>query len=336
MNPFDIKVLTNESHTQKSISSKIAAGVEKDLRSWNSNLIRLGNPLKPLKNPSLTKGIQQYIFDWLLIFCSFLISLNEPIFLLIGLIITGACQRALSNLIHDASHWNLTRNKNINDFISNLLAGLPMISPIKNYRVFHFLHHKYLSDPFLDPDSKTHTRYKYDDMKPPCKYWYQNILYLIFNFEAWKDSNLGSYSELNTLQKTCVITWWVLMFLFITLFSNKLSIYFLIYWQLSRATTYHVIRIIAEFLDHSGLPIGSIIENTRLIKSHSYLLKKIIHPHNDHMHALHHLDPSLPNYNLEKAYFLTKDTFEPYKNIKHNDSYITGKHAALKDLAISI
>lgn len=313
----------------------ILTNLKIELKSWKQELIHqnLWSPLLKLHKPKFILGTTLFLLNWAIILLLFFIGMAYPILLPICFLITGTRQRGLSNLIHDSSHWNLSRNKRLNDFITDLIAGIPMVSPVKIYRISHALHHRYLGHPIFDPDSKTHQRYEYNDQDPPHKYWMDNIFHLIFNFECWKDSAVGFWFEISYKQKFQCTIWWVF---FIAVFYFSISfekgIMFFCFWQLSRATGYHLIRTVAEFLDHSGLPVGSISQNTRIIQTSSWVLKKLIHPHNDNFHSLHHFSPSIPNYNLSKAHILIKGKSNYYNKIKINTGYFIGSKAAIKDL----
>lgn len=313
----------------------IPSSLRNEIKRWKHELIRqnLWIPLLGLHKPNFIFGTSLFFLNWAIILFLYVLGIAYPILLPFCFLIAGTRQRGLSNLIHDSSHWNLSRNKCLNDFITDLFAGVPMVSPVKNYRISHALHHRYLGHPIFDPDSKTHQRYEYNDQDPPYNRWMDNVLHLIFNFESWKDSSIGFWFQISSKQKIMCIIWWVF---FIAIFYLSTSLengfMFFCFWQLSRATGYHLIRTIAEFLDHSGLPVGSISQNTRIIKTSSWILKKLIHPHNDNFHALHHFLPSIPNYYLPKAHALIKGKSNYYNKIKINNGYFIGSKAAIKDL----
>lgn len=315
----------------------ITAGIKADIESWNKELKQndIQKNISILRKPNIASGIFQFLVDWTIIFASFYIFIEVPLILPLCLLIVGSRQRALSNLIHDSSHWNLSRNKILNDILADLLGGLAMISPVKNYRKSHFLHHRHLGHPIFDPDISMHKRYGYCDTNPPYNRWYKNILYLIFNYQSWKDSNIGSFAEMKLSQKVLCLIWWISFFVLLSYFcSLNLSVVFLTFWQLARASTYHIIRTVAEFLDHSGLPVGSVTVSSRMIKAPNFILKKLFHPHNDNFHALHHFDPSIPQYNLAQAHSYIEHT-NNFSKVKKNDSYFLGTEAAIKDLVVA-
>lgn len=313
---------------------RITFGVKQDLELWRKDIqsLNLNSQLIKLRELTFSHGASLFIFDWAIILLGYYISIKYSILIPFILLIVGSRQRGLSNLIHDSSHWNLSKNKKINDLFADLFGGLPLISPIKSYRTSHLLHHRHLGHSQLDPDSRMHQRYNYNDLNPVHTKWYQNVGYLIFNLESWKDSNIGSWAEITKIQKIKSLTWWLTLLIISSfLFSIYSTILFICFWQLSRATGYHIVRTFAEFLDHSGLPVGSIAQNSRIVTSPNWFLKNLFHPHNDNFHALHHFDPTLPNYNLEQAHMLIKHKSPTYNELKKNSGYFNGKNAAVKD-----
>jgi fatty acid desaturase len=63
-------------------------------------------------------------------------------------------QRAMSEWIHEAAHYSLTRSRRWNDVLGNLLAGIWFALPVDVYRASHTAHHRaaeYFTD--ADPES---------------------------------------------------------------------------------------------------------------------------------------------------------------------------------------
>jgi fatty acid desaturase len=63
-------------------------------------------------------------------------------------------QRAMSEWIHEAAHYSLTRSRRWNDALGNLLAGIWFALPVDVYRASHTAHHRaaeYFTD--ADPES---------------------------------------------------------------------------------------------------------------------------------------------------------------------------------------
>lgn len=65
--------------------------------------------------------------------------LTLPVALIIGYVV------AYINLFfHEAAHYNIAASRPWNDFLANLFVGILMGQDIRQYRVIHFQHHRYL------------------------------------------------------------------------------------------------------------------------------------------------------------------------------------------------
>jgi fatty acid desaturase len=62
-------------------------------------------------------------------------------------ILIGCLQNALVLWTHEASHYNLSRNKELNDWLSDLFLSGPTGVTVGQYRWQHVRHHRYLGDP---------------------------------------------------------------------------------------------------------------------------------------------------------------------------------------------
>ena len=90
---------------------------------------------------------------WSQIVLGFIIFAIWPslITFLISSLIIGTRQFALVILMHDGAHNLISKNKKINDFISQWLCAFPMMTETDTYRTYHLKHHKH-TETDLDPD----------------------------------------------------------------------------------------------------------------------------------------------------------------------------------------
>ncbi len=314
-----------------------ASQIRLDLIRFHQALgaLHLQPRLNLLKRPGAFRSIVAFLADWAWIALS-TVCVNKAGMVLVPLacLVIGSRQRALSNLIHDASHGNLFKSRRANDWATNCLAGYPLLETVRRYRESHHAHHHSLGDMGLDPDARSHLRYGYsgyDEAKAtPGQTALGIYFHLLLNRAAWRDSVLGSVQSLTLQEKLQTTLFWIALVSVMALAFGKngpgTSATFVILWWASRATTYHAIRILAEFLDHTGLRPGSIFGFTRNLP-HGTLIAWFLHPHEDTYHLLHHLIPNLPHHALPKAHTLCVKE-ERYRNAHHCDSYIWGGHSA--------
>jgi fatty acid desaturase len=72
----------------------------------------------------------------------------------VAAVVIGARQHALNNLVHEASHFSVSRNKTLNDWLSDVFFATPHFISTNAYRVKHTLHHSGLGDPHKDTEAK--------------------------------------------------------------------------------------------------------------------------------------------------------------------------------------
>ncbi|MEZ4816115.1 MAG: fatty acid desaturase family protein [Bdellovibrionota bacterium] len=289
------------------------------------------NKLKKLTKQNNLKSYLAFLLDWSIIFLSVAIVYNNIFLTPIALILIGSRQRALSNLVHDASHGNLFSNRKLNNFVPNILAAYPMLDSVETYRKSHLKHHRHLGSLELDPDTKSHFRYGYNDTNPKNDPAWKIYKKLILNKQSWKDSFTGNFFSLSPSTKTLVILYNTFAIVLISIgISFKFTTLLISLWIISRMTTYHAIRVFAEFLDHAGLKVGTILGFTRNLP-HTGFLAAILHPHQDTYHLVHHIFPKVPHYNLHETH---KDLFNSknYSQAHHCDAYFKGQHSAMSCL----
>lgn len=288
----------------------------------------LRESLRRLTTPNQLKSSLSIAIDWAIIFLGYFLIFKSYFLLPIGILLIGSRQRAISNLSHDASHVNLFKKKSINDFISNIFCALPMFETVEAYRKSHNQHHQHLGDLVKDPDSSAHLGYGYNDSDPWKGNPVLNFFRLLINRKALKASFLGSLVSLSKIEKFVLLTFWISILLLGSVFTTfEISLISVLCWFLAKLTTYHMIRIFAEFLDHSGLENKDVISFTRNLP-HTGVLRLIFHPNCDTYHIVHHLYPKIPHYNLAQADKILSARLD-YMIAHHCDSYFFGNHSAV-------
>lgn len=63
-------------------------------------------------------------------------------------------QLALNNMVHEASHYLLSRDKDLNDWISDIFFAAPHLISTQGYRIKHLPHHSHLGHPPEDVEFK--------------------------------------------------------------------------------------------------------------------------------------------------------------------------------------
>ncbi len=266
--------------------------------------------------------------DWSLIIFACFLATKGWVALICSLVIIGSRQRALSNLVHDSSHRNLFVTPKLNDVIGNFFAAFAMFDTVAAYRKSHLMHHRFLGDTSIDPDAISHGRYGYDDQDPVKEKASKTYASLLLNERAFLDSVSGNLRALSLKERMSMAMWWGTVTVGSTLFFGGANTFlFILMWVVSRGTSYHVIRIFAEFLDHTGLDARSTIKFTRNLP-HQNVWAFLLHPHQDTYHLAHHIFMGVPHYKLREIDALLMKT-KIYREAHHCDSYFIGNHSAV-------
>ena len=100
--------------------------------------------LRALGRRSLFPWLADAAMDWLTIAAALAAISLWPHFytVLAGILVIGNRQHALTVLGHDGTHYTLSRNAALNDFLTNLLCFWPLGLTVSGYRALHYAHHK--------------------------------------------------------------------------------------------------------------------------------------------------------------------------------------------------
>src|SRR5471032_1023235 len=82
--------------------------------------------------------------DWIVIGAALAGVTVWPYLLVVlaAVLIVGNRQHALAILGHDGTHYTLSRNAPLNDFLTNFLCFWPLGLTVSGYRALHYAHHK--------------------------------------------------------------------------------------------------------------------------------------------------------------------------------------------------
>ena len=225
-------------------------------------------------------------------------------------VVQARALRGLENLTHDASHWNWSRRKRLNDFLANLLAAWATFSTVGRYRVAHMRHHHEFGTEH-DPDMR---RYRQLDIaglrRGRATAYIGGVVVRLGTYMAgwWQAIGTDPYALLSG----CL--WHTTFLLGLSIFVPPSAL--LIGWVLGFGIPFFVVlpplRFIAEAGKHDYEGTDSVFDAT--ISNLGWVHRWVLHPHGDGYHLLHHLHPCVPVYRLSS---LHRDL------MAENDSYAT-------------
>jgi fatty acid desaturase len=265
------------------------------------------------------RSLLDIIADWALIFLSASATyrIGWPL-VPFALVVIGNRQRALGNLLHEASHGNLSKRRQINDLLAHLLLAPPLLNSLRIYRELHTRHHAWLGDPLRDPDFLQPGTLEGDR-------WFHAFIRCLVTSAIFRGALIGHLADKNTSvrQQLGILTWWIVASAALAIINPHFAVVFVALWFSSRITVFHGITTFREMTDHYGLTSGGIFSFTREIPDHG-LLSILLHPHHNGYHLTHHLFPSVPYHQLPRLHARLMETDEYRANAYVCPAYLGG------------
>jgi len=216
----------------------------------------------------------------------------NPVTWPLALLIIGNRQHALAILGHDGTHFTLSHDRRLNDYLTNLLAFWPLGLTVSGYRTLHFKHHKHTGtedDPELG-HKRTRTPQWDLPAKPSriLKYAAFDIVggsfpdYLII-LKYSKPDKASEYRPLLCCHAVAI-----------TLFAASGLWGCGLLWYAGLATTFMMSFRLRLWLEHQGTP-----ETHRVYLN--FWQAALLAPHNAWHHWEHHKYPTVPYHRLPQA-----------------------------------
>ena len=261
------------------------------------------------------KGFISIITNYLiLIFLGYVVAIltvSETNYIYIGypilLILLSSCYLGFENLIHEASHYNLFRDRKLNNVV-DWLFGFGVFISIHEFRQKHVRHHLFLGNLEKDPEMRYFqqlelNRYSNNIWKFICRPFsgYMTYHYLVNPFF------LFWYSPHKQKQK--VLYWSILLTLM--LIGLKWVVVVLVY-ILPFFFMRPIMKYYGEVFKYAGQDFNNKGDNV-----HNYmsgLSNLLLYPFMSGYHAIHYRDSRIPWYRREVVYvhfFLQEKSITP-------------------------
>ena len=296
-----------------------------DIALLRQSLRHAGSPHLPLLTLQLWRPVRDVAVDLATIVAVLSMALLEPWTSPLVLLILGNRQRALGNILHDAAHRNLTRDRQVNDLVARALIAPLLFLSLSHYRDLHFRHHFDLGAQGTDPDLIP---------IPPekARSWTIAVAANTLSVRAVLGSTFGHLLDraVPRAERLYIVAWWAILVVAVVAMTGAGPVVaMLTLWLAARATFFHLITTFREMCDHHGLAPGGVFSFTRDITS-SGAWSLLIHPRNNAYHLTHHLLPAVPYYRLPEAQRLFTKLPEYQRRAQVCPTYIAGPARAVQ------
>ncbi|MEA3075690.1 MAG: hypothetical protein QOF60_598 [Actinomycetota bacterium] len=204
--------------------------------------------------------------------------------------------RGLEALCHEASHKNWSRGR-LNDILGNILAAIPVGTTVAHYRESHDRHHKYFGTS-EDPDRMRYIELGIDELDRTRKAKF------VLKVAAKLPSYIaGWFHSIGTSPLTGVATaiWHAAMFAAARgIAGTHVASTIWKLWLLALFVVLPVLRFLGEAAEHRYTEAHNEFDAT--ISNLGFLHRRLVHPHNDGVHGVHHRFPNIPFHQLMRMH----------------------------------
>ncbi len=242
------------------------------------------------------------------------------------------------NLVHQASHDLLFKNRTANAWVGRIVAAFPLLTSIKAYTCAHCRHHANLGKASGDPDKTDPKRVRYSelDLVNPGDDKARFVkLHILRPLLLWHmPSNVrGSISWADTppSERRDRNWFWALALSIIILADlftgTDLILWLVLFWVVPYVTTFQHIRYLGEMAEHAGL----LVTDNPWMGSRSwtswYPIEWLLTPHTDHLHLVHHLFAKIPHYRVRQAHRILLQQVPEYAAAHHCSGFFRPRGA---------
>jgi fatty acid desaturase len=218
---------------------------------------------------------------------------------LLSAVVIGRQLRALECLVHEASHFNWSRNhRRVNDILASLLAGLPTGAKVETYRASHLLHHGRFGTA-EDPDLARYRQLNAEGVRrTSVRTFAWDILIRLPRYQlGWVQSMKTSPLVYAAPFVWCAAIITVPAFF---AFGAQGAVVGSAIWLAAYLLSLPVIRFVGEASEHVYSTTRTVFDAT--ISNLGFLQRHLIHPLNDGYHTVHHMWPGVPHHQLRRLH----------------------------------
>ncbi|PCK22949.1 fatty acid desaturase [Bacillus pumilus] len=296
--------------------------------------------LKPFYQSNNYRGILGILYDYAMIALAIVLSEFHMAFYILTVLIIGSRQRALATILHDASHVCLAKSKKLNRLLGTYFSGYLIGQEFHIYQDSHVKgHHMHLGNPNKDPDYQYHLEVGLYQLRDHQHFFYQYVLRPLFLLNIFSYAvyifkhRMLQFTKYPKQYAKMIVMWLVIcgVLLYFGLFMHLI-----LYWVIPYFTAFMVIGWFIEIAEHYPLMLDhkKSIQMTRNRFSH-WMEAFFLSIHAENYHLAHHLQASIPYWNIAKAHqvMMKDETYEKLNNRMGGVFFSSNQNAPLiKDL----
>lgn len=268
-------------------------------------------------SPWPTLGI--IAFDWLVIAGAIATCKTWPsVFTYVPAVaLIASRQHALFLIMHEGTHYLISKNRSWNDRISNWLAAWPVGFSTERYRIRHWIHHRYVNTD-KDPDwvrKKDDPTWQFPMSK--TKAWRDSLAHLCGKGVIEMTYALAGIG-LSKTDLPQAAPYFAAITAAITFTGGWKT--FALFWLVPYFTALPFFHRVRNASEHLALPKTNTLNGTRNVVG-SPLESFFFSPHNGSYHLLHHVFPFIPWYRLPAAENFLRTNSDYARHAHENTSY---------------
>jgi fatty acid desaturase len=307
----------------------------------------LARHVRELSRVSEWQSISAILRQWLIIIGS-IVSFKilaphlgywmAPCYLL-AVTIIATRQHSLLGIMHDATHYRISKNRLWNDFVSDMLCSFPMGVSTDLYRRGHLVHHEHTNtedDPYWT-GMQAHEDWRWPkDQLIALKLFAFDLLglaahklcFLFFNWSPFRAA-VDRKTVLSPSERLRLVVFLISAAVLLTVYH--LWITWLLFWVVPAFTIFAATVRLRSIAEHLVLESEHELNKTRHVISNP-IERFLVAPLNLNYHIVHHLYPSIPFYNLPKAHAILMQNPAFRENAHITDSYLGLRHGVLGEV----
>ncbi len=242
---------------------------------------------------------------------------------LLGCVIVGSRQLAISILVHDGAHGLLASDRGLNDRAGQWLCAAPLMQNMYGYRKEHLLHHRNTMQAD-DPDLGL--------IRPfPATRWAlarkfgRDLTGIAGVRRYWLTMKFRYLGASGAWWKRLAVTLWQTRAFFVSqlIIGTMVTMtlggwYYVLLWWLPNLTWFSFVVRLRNIAEHACVPNTNAFDNTRTTLA-GWMTRWLLAPCGVNYHLEHHLFPAVPYYRLALCHrFLKRNGYESQMCITRN------------------